>query len=283
MESAVSQGLLEAMELANRRLDEIKSGVNVYLEKKRLFFPRFFFLSNNEMLQILSETTNPFNVQPHLKKCFEGIHRLEFDEALNIHSMNSSCGEKVNFVQNVSTLVARGCVEKWLLSTEVQMLKAIENETTNSYSDFITTDRCQWVSNWPQMVVLCISQIFWTSDVHTSLQNDDKIGLKILLEAIESSVDDGVASILSPEASNLDRITFRSLIVTDIHARDVVVELMRKEALSINDFSWVAQLRYYWIDGKVSIRIMNTDLKFGNEYLGNSDRLVCCILCTTID
>jgi len=73
-----SEALLGRFQGNNKILEDIQKGLEDYLETKRAAFPRFYFLSNDELLEILSQTRNASAVQPHLRKCFDNVVKVEF-------------------------------------------------------------------------------------------------------------------------------------------------------------------------------------------------------------
>ncbi|ELV12158.1 Dynein heavy chain 12, axonemal [Tupaia chinensis] len=225
-------GLLEKLQNCNELLEKIMKGLNAYLEKKRLFFPRFFFLSNDEMLEILSETKDPLRVQPHLKKCFEGIAKLEFLPNLDIKAMFSSEGERVELIALISTSAARGAVEKWLIQVEDLMLRSIH--------DVIAAAR---------------------------------LGLKKYYRELQNQLND-IVELVRGKLSKQTRTTLGALVTIDVHARDVVMDMIDSGVLRDTDFQWLAQLRYYWEYENARVRIINCNVKYAYEYLGNSPRLV---------
>ena len=86
---------------ANKKLEEIQKGMHQYLETKRSSFPRFFFLSDEDLLDILSQTKDPLKVQEHLHKCFEAIDSVVFTENQEVTHMVSPEKEIVPFLNKI--------------------------------------------------------------------------------------------------------------------------------------------------------------------------------------
>ncbi|KAB7496626.1 Dynein heavy chain 3, axonemal [Armadillidium nasatum] len=262
--------MLERLQENNALLEDIQKGLNNYLEKKRLFFPRFFFLSNDELLEILSETKDPQRVQPHLRKCFQGIDALNFSSLLEIEGMISSDGEMVQFSNRVIPGKARGLVEKWLLEVEEMMIQSLQDVMVRAMESYPQTPHQKWIIQWPSQIVLTVVQILWTSDISSKLLDG---GLQDYIREIDERIEE-VVRLVKGELKPADRITLGNLIISYVHGRDVAKELKSKNVQSLQDFSWVSQLRYLWINELVQVHMIMTSIDYGYEYLGNTTRLV---------
>ncbi|XP_069062696.1 dynein axonemal heavy chain 1 [Pleurodeles waltl] len=260
--------LLESLRECNKLLELVQKGLSEYLETKRASFPRFYFLSDDELLEILSQTKDPTAVQPHLRKCFENIAKLMFQPDLQITHMYSGEGEEV---QLSTGIYPTGNVEDWLLEVERVMKASVRDYIERSIKVYKQTPRTEWVLNWPGQVTIAGCQTFWTKDVSDALDAGD-LSTR-LFPQLSAQLSDLVA-LVRGRLSRMQRTVLSALIVIEVHAKDVAAKLVDEKVTSVNDFEWISQLRYYWTRDDLYIRAVNAEFIYGYEYLGNTGRLV---------
>ncbi|XP_006738893.2 dynein heavy chain 6, axonemal [Leptonychotes weddellii] len=295
LRAATQPGLLETFQNNNALLDQIQKCLEAYLESKRVIFPRFYFLSNDELLEILAQTRNPQAVQPHLRKCFDSISKLEFalmpptegkipgvegePEKIytnDILAMLSPEGERVSLGKG---LKARGNVEEWLGKVEEAMFTSLRRLSKAAIADYQGKPRTDWVTaGHPSQVILTISQIMWCRDLTECLEREDGNHVEALedFEKVNFERLNALAVIVRGSLPKLQRNIITALITIDVHARDIVTELVQAKVEEVNSFDWQRQLRYYWdvdVDNCVA-RMALSQYIYGYEYLGACPRLV---------
>ena len=284
LELCNSERMLNTFMECNKLLDMVAKGLSDYLETKRGGFARFYFLSNDELLEILSQTRDPLAVQPHLRKCFEAIDKLEFageGAAMTMIAMYSAEKEKADFEAPVPV---KGNVENWLSAVENMMKRSIKKICRDACEDYSKNagGRKQWVQEWQGQLVLAGSQHYWSIEMEEALNTGGNDGLKTyykkMLDQLQELVD-----IVRSNPPFLISMTLGALMVVDVHARDVTQKMCDDGVDNIMDFAWVSQLRYYWeekedLPGLGSpgfiVRQVQAWFPYGMEYLGNTPRLV---------
>ena len=280
--------LLHTFEDCNRTLEYVLKQLHKFLETKRISFPRFYFLSNEDLLDILSEAKNPNRIQNHLKKCFEGLCNLHFTEGLDITHMISSEGESIELSKSTNPSDYDFVVEKWLAQVETSMADTVLEQMKDAIKDYTqrnchtaAENRQQWMLQWPGQIIICVSQIYWARETEEAIAQG-LTGLTIHANKERQQLDALVESVRG-KLRPVERLTIQSMIVIEVHAMDIIdTELISENVTSASDFTWQAQLRYYYEEigpgwrkhMGIRVRQTNASFQYGCEYLGNTTRLV---------
>ncbi|XP_078256078.1 dynein axonemal heavy chain 6-like [Rhinoraja longicauda] len=271
-----AQGVLELLQATNVNLEQILKRLEDYLESKRIAFPRFYFLSNNDLLDVLSQSRNLDAVKPHLAKCFENIRSLEISQSTRppvVLMIKSAENESLPISRNVRI---RGPIESWLGNVEIAMFEAVRKHLLIGITNWGTTHFKKWVLSHPGQVVLTVSQIMFNHDctvcfsgaqpqsqlqrVHLELMNRVDMLAELVCEPLHAS----------------QQMVLESMVTINVHCRDVLSDLISKKVFKAEDFEWSRQLRYEWNTQNSSCYVMQAKSSFiyGYEYLGCSPRLV---------
>ncbi|OHT12762.1 Dynein heavy chain family protein [Tritrichomonas foetus] len=263
--------LLRDLKKSNELLESITQGLNAYLESKRHGFPRFFFLSNDELIAILSHSKDFDQIQKSMNKLFEYVQSINVEDGSLITAMNDDGLESVRFENPVDGDTHE--IEDWLNAFEEEMKNTLKEQIKISLQDYPKKKKDEWIGDYPAQVVLIANQILWTQQVTQSLKTKSLRQVTLLQQKFIEGLN-LLTSMVRQQLSHTLRQVISCLLINEVHNRDIISSLIKQEVTDPDSFKWQVQLRYYWEDETVIVKSINNVFEYSYEYAGNSARLV---------
>ncbi|CAG7939803.1 unnamed protein product [Penicillium salamii] len=266
-------------------LNKIQKALGEYLERERVSFPRFYFVGDEDLLEIIGNSNDIFRVAKHFKKMFAGMSGLVMDDDNNIVAFTSKEGEEVRLKKEVN-LLKTPRINDWLSALENNMKltlaellgEAVEQfDTLYNATDVDRTAFNDFLANYPAQIVVLASQVVWTNSVQKSLEEGgDSLPA---LHGAEVRILELLAATVLGELDPITRKKCEHMITEFVHQRDCISKLISLNATSPTHYHWLLQMRYvYETEGdflqRLYVHMANAKLNYGFEYLGVPERLV---------
>lgn len=299
METLNIDNLQRTLDRLGNLMNVIQRALGDYLGKQRSDFSRFYFLGDDDLLEIIGNSGEPGKVLSHVAKMFAGISGTTSEESFTptndivavFDGMVSKDGEVVP-LEEVIKVSSKGSVIGWLKQLEDGMQttlatflhKAIQ-EDSSTVSSISNTDEkemfVKWAKKFPGQVMILATLINWSMGVHSALctAGDSREPLTNVLGSIEGKLEVMAQTVLLGLPSEA-RKKFEQLITELVHQRDVTRSLIAESVSEPTDFRWLYHLRYTYnpmaemLTEKLCMSLSNANFFYGFEYLGIGERLV---------
>jgi dynein heavy chain len=281
VEACTKEGLYDLLEFLQGQLALCEKSLAEYLETKRLAFPRFYFVSGTDLLDILAKGNVPHLVAKHLPKLFDNMASLEFEKTPDGEmtkiaiGMYSGEGEYVPFHANCDCV---GPVESWLNKLVDTMKKTLKSLLADAVVTYEEKPREQWIFDYPAQVILAGTQIWWSTEVNVAFARVEEGYENAIKEYYKKQCTQltTLITLIQGELTRGDRQKIMTVCTLDVHARDIVAKLIQEKAENAQCFNWQCQLRLRWDEeqGDCFANICDAQFRYNYEYLGNTPRLV---------
>jgi dynein heavy chain len=279
--------LFDQFESMQDRLSLCEKALNEYLDTKRLAFPRFYFVSSADLLDILSNGNNPPAVAKQLSKLFNVIADLKIPEAeegkysgKQATGMYALDGEYVEFRDKVGPVLCdcEGRVEVWLMTVLICMQESLRWYMKDAFITYEEKPRSEWVFDNCAQVTLVGTQVWWATEVNIAFNRLEEGYENAMKEYVKKAIGalNELVTLLQGSLPKEHRVMLQTTCTVDVHSRDVTLNLIHQKADNAGAFLWLSQLRHRYDDkdDRTHISICDARFVYKCEYLGNQPRLV---------
>ncbi|CCW60917.1 unnamed protein product [Phytomonas sp. EM1] len=278
MNVATQTDLNDRLKIILEQIERCQKSLMEYLEAKRDKIPRFYFISDEDLLEILGDSHNPFVIQAHLKKLFMGINLVEFNmDKTAITHMLSADGERVELQQPVSIADSTDA-EDWLVGLDEMMKRTLHEQLVRCVEEGANLAILEVIQRFPSQVLQVAQQIHFARVVERAIEADTLKKLEAwqheeLERLIVMSVEVGSGG--DSESRGVAQLKIKALILDAIKNLQILEQLIAKNVRKANSWHWQKQLRYSMnTKQQCWVHMADTTFEYTFEYQGNAPKLV---------
>ena len=144
------------------------------MEGKRRAFPRFYFVAQVDLLDILSNGNAPEKIMKHMPKIFQAINTLKLEDnadgSKTAMGIESSVG--VEYVEFSEALKLERKVENYLQDVIDRMRLSIKTIASDSLKRFKKKEKADWLQDDPAQVSLLVNLVNWVKIVEKGFETN---------------------------------------------------------------------------------------------------------------
>ena len=203
-------GVQRSLERLADLLGKIQKALGEYLERERASFPRFYFVGDEDLLEIIGNSKNVVRLQKHFKKMFGGVHSVILSEdQSSVLGVCSKDGETVNFKAAVPTVDRK--INEWLTHVEREVSLTLARSLAQSVKDVSQfaageinqNEYMSWVDSYQAQLIVLSAQISWSQSVEAALvaiqDKGDRSQLQEALATVERTLNVLANSVLKDQ------------------------------------------------------------------------------------
>ncbi|KAG6054551.1 Dynein heavy chain cytoplasmic [Claviceps sp. LM77 group G4] len=275
----------KSLERLAEMLNKIQKALGEYLEKERVSFPRFYFVGDEDLLEMIGNSNDTLRIAKHFKKMFAGLSGLVMSDETVISGFTSKEDEVVTLKKEIS-LAKTPRINDWLALLEGGMKSTLAEllaDAVELYTPIFESEALEsaslnhFMQSFPSQIVVLATQAAWTTAVDKSLAAGGQTLQKLFDREVQ--VLRALAETVLGDLEVIQRKKCEQMITECVHQRDVIEKLIQNNADSTDHYLWQLQMRYiYNPEGnfldRLHVKMANAKLNYGFEYLGVPDRLV---------
>lgn len=268
-DASVYPGLADQLHSAVLALEKCQKALSDFLETKRTAMPRFYFLGDDDLLEILGHASDASAVQPHLGKLFQGIHRVRLSpDKRSVVAMLSGDGEEVPLSKPVRV---HDDVTAWLGDLVTAMQDTLRALTSAAVPQ--ASDKAMDLASFPGQVLVLAEAVHFCASVEAALAKGSGGALQQVEATVRAKLE--AYATAGQQAGGVESLRAKVLVVDLVHYLDVLAQLIKAKASDAGHWAWVKQLRYYVERGdSVRVSMADSDMQYSFEYQGNPPKLV---------